>query len=308
MKETIKIVILSRDRPQYLKESLDSVLNQKYSGVKLKIVVSDNSEGDKVNELIKRHYVDSDIEYIRRDPPISLRAHFQVIISECQEKYVVLFHDDDVMRPNYIKTIYPFIQKEGIAAVGCNSFIFNSDISKTVGRMHKFNSVKTFIDENDFLSSYMPWSAGGIAPFPCYMYKTEFLKKVKLKKISREDNFSDTLMLSAFTEYGSIIWVPDFLMYYRVHDSNEHLKLYTVDNIAVLNRMFHNGLRKDTDLMPMRFNYLLIWLLRQDKKNIFSWRNKIIFKYLFFNSFHLVRKKNFWKSFSNRFIKKYFLK
>ena len=135
------------------------------------------------------------------------------------------------------------------------------------------------------------------------IYKTKFLKKVKLKRISKEDSFSDTLMLSAFTEYGSIVWVPNFLMDYRAHASNEHLKLYTVDNIAVLNRMFHNGLRKETDLMPMRFNYLLIWLKRQDKKNIFSWRNKIIFKYLFFNLFCLVWKSNFWKSFYNRYIK-----
>jgi len=219
-----------------------------------------------------------------------------------------LFHDDDIMHPNYIETMLPNIQKKDVAAVCCNSYVFNNDISRTTGEMHNYKSVKTFTNENDFLGSYVPWSRGGIAPMPGYIYKTEFLKRVELKRISKEDNFSDTLMLSAFTEYGSIVWVPDFLMYYRVHDSNEHLKLYTVDNIAVLNRMFHNGLRKDTDLMPMRFNYLLIWLLRQDKKNIFSWRNKIIFKYLFFNSFYLVRKKNFWKSFSNRFIKKYFLK
>jgi|SaaInlStandDraft_4_1057021.scaffolds.fasta_scaffold25480_2 cellulose synthase/poly-beta-1,6-N-acetylglucosamine synthase-like glycosyltransferase len=308
MKDIVQIVILSRDRPKYLKQTVDSVLNQKISREKFEIIISDNSDKDDVKEMIGQDYSNANLKYIRRSPSVSLMKHFQLVISECDATYAVLFHDDDIMHPNYIETMLPNIQKKDVAAVCCNSYVFNNDISRTTGEMHNYKSVKTFTNENDFLGSYVPWSRGGIAPMPGYIYKTEFLKRVELKRISKEDNFSDTLMLSAFTEYGSIVWVPDFLMYYRVHDSNEHLKLYTVDNIAVLNRMFHNGLRKDTDLMPMRFNYLLIWLLRQDKKNIFSWRNKIIFKYLFFNSFYLVRKKNFWKSFSNRFIKKYFLK
>jgi cellulose synthase/poly-beta-1,6-N-acetylglucosamine synthase-like glycosyltransferase len=303
MKGIVQIVILSRDRAEYLKQTIDSVLNQKTSIEGIEIIVSDNSNKDDVMEMIHQDYSSNNIKYIRRSPSVSLMKHFQLIISECRNEYTVLFHDDDIMHPNYIETMLPYMQKEGVAAVGCNSFIFNNDISKTVGEMHKFKSVKTFIDENDFLSSYMPWSAGGIAPFPCYMYKTEFLKKVKLKRISREDNFSDTLMLSAFTEYGSIIWIPNFLMYYRVHASNEHLKLYTVDNIAVLNRMFHNGLNKNTSLMPMRFGYLLIWFQRQDIKNIFSWRNRIIFKYLLSKSFYLVFRRGIWKSFYNRYIK-----
>jgi glycosyltransferase involved in cell wall biosynthesis len=44
MKETVQIVILSRDRPKYLEESLDLVLNQNLSKVAVKVIVFDNSE------------------------------------------------------------------------------------------------------------------------------------------------------------------------------------------------------------------------------------------------------------------------
>jgi len=307
MEEKIQIVILSRDRPGFLRQTIDSVLNQKILFGAVEIIISDNSNKDDVSEMINRDYSNANLKYVRRSPSVSLMKHFQLVISECDAKYTVLFHDDDIMHPNYIKTMLPVIQKKGVAAACCNSFIFNSDISKTVVEMHNFKSVKIFTDENDFLASYIPWSSSGIAPLPGYIYKTEFLKKVKLKKISKV-NFSDTLMLNEFIQYGSIVWVPNFLMYYRIHASNVHLTLHTVDFISVLNRMSKNGLSKDTFLMPMRFNYLLIWLLRQDKKNIFSWRNRIVLKYLFFNSFYLMCKKNFWKSFYNRYIKKHFSK
>lgn len=303
MRDIVRIVILSRDRPEYLRETIDSVLRQKMSNKKYEIVISDNSVKNDVQRMIERDYSNYDIKYTRRIPSLSLMRHFQVIISECDSEYTVLFHDDDVMHPDYLKIMIPFIRRENVAAVGCNSSVFTDEISSPDGELHHFKSVKTFINENDFLLSYMPWS-GGIAPMPSYIFKTEYLKEVEFKRISREDNFSDTLMLSSVLEYGSIVWVPDLLMHYRVHASNEHMKLYTVDNIAVLNRMHRNGLDKNTSLMPMRFSYLLIWFLRQDIKNIFSWRNKIIFKFLFFNSFRLALTKNFWISFSNRFFKK----
>ncbi len=302
MKETIKIVILSRDRPQYLKESLDSVLNQKYSGVKLKIVVSDNSEGDEVNELIKRHYVDSDIEYIRRDPPIPSRAHFQIIISECQEKYVVLFHDDDVMHPNYIKTISPFIQKEGVVAVSCNAFLCENGISKSKNKSHYFTSCKRFDNEKDFLEQYLLGSCG-VAPFPGYIYQSNFLKKISLAPLPGAKYF-DVILLSTILRYGLILWIPDSLMYYRIHDSNDSNFEDVAGRMALLNYMSKQGLDKNRGpLLMSRFIFWLKWILERDKRSILLWRNRIVFKFLFIKLFYLASELFFWKKLFN-FIKK----
>jgi hypothetical protein len=38
-------------------------------------------------------------------------------IFECEEKHMVMFHDDDMMHPDYVETMFPFIQKEGVSAV-----------------------------------------------------------------------------------------------------------------------------------------------------------------------------------------------
>jgi hypothetical protein len=35
---------------------------------------------------------------------------------------MVMFHDDDMMHPDYVETMFPFIQKEGVSAVGCMHF------------------------------------------------------------------------------------------------------------------------------------------------------------------------------------------
>jgi hypothetical protein len=66
--------------------------------------------------MIERDYPSHNFEYICRNPPVSAIQHFQLTIFECEEKHMVMFHDDDMMHPDYVETMFPFIQKEGVSA------------------------------------------------------------------------------------------------------------------------------------------------------------------------------------------------
>jgi hypothetical protein len=213
------------------------------------------------------------------------------------------------MHPDYVETMLPFIKEEGLAGVGCNTFFFKKDFKKSeISKPHKFKIPVKFTSEKDFLEQNIPGNSG-VAVFPGYMYSTECLKRIKLDNILEKGRLSDVLMLNSLLEYGAIIWIPDLLMYYRIHGSNYSKNLYTTEQISVFNRMAYSGLDKNTDLVPMRFTYLFQWLLAQDIKNIFLWKNRIVFKYLFFKSFFLMSKIHFWKSLlNNRFMKAPFLK
>ncbi len=309
IKDTIRIVVQSRDRPKYLKHTVNSVLNQNPSVAKYNIVISDNSDTDEVEEMVNLNYSNNNLVYIRRIPSLSPLEHLKLIISETNEEYVVLFHDDDIMHSNYIETMLPFIQKKGIAAVGCNEYIFKNDFTKSLrAKPHSFKKPHILVSEKEFLEQYIP-SNSGVCVFPGYMYNTALLKKIKLNNVRRSDGVSDVLMLNSLLEYGSIVWIPDYLVYYRLHDSNDGNNLYTTDHITLLNRMSCNGLDKDSIAATMRFNYLFQWFLAQDIKNIFLWKNRVIFKYLFYKSFYLMRKWHLWKSLlNNRYIKNKFLK
>lgn len=307
---TIQVVILSRDRPDYLKEAIQSVLSQRLLAAKVKVIVSDNSENDKVREMINQYYFNSDLEYIKRDKSMLFSEHFQLVISECKEKYVVVFHDDDIMHPDYIETMSLCIQKEGVAAVGCNSYIFSNDIVGAKPKPHSFNSLKTFNSKKDFLRQLLP-GGSWIAPFPGYMYKTALLKMNKLSDIPAPSIYSDMdpLMLNALLDYGPIVWVPDFLMYYRLHNSNLSNSLHMPVRIDVLNCMARNGLSKDSvPVIILRCGYWLKWLSMQGIKNIFSWKGRVVLKYLFFKSFFLVFKLTFWKVIFNKHTINFFFK
>ena len=77
MKGIIQIYILARDRPKYLKEAIESVLNQK-TKEKIEIIVSDNSENNTVGQIVSQYFSNKKLKYIKRSPPLSAIKHFQL--------------------------------------------------------------------------------------------------------------------------------------------------------------------------------------------------------------------------------------
>ena len=66
MTTSLQIYIMSRDRPDYLINALDSVISQVTVNIKLDIIVSDNSETDEVEKIVSDLYQNSNITYVRR--------------------------------------------------------------------------------------------------------------------------------------------------------------------------------------------------------------------------------------------------
>lgn len=302
-----QIVILSRDRPEYLKQSINSVLNQNRGLVKFELIVSDNSEGTGVERMIGENYESDSFKFITRRPALSSREHFQAVISELSGEYAVLFHDDDIMHPDYFRVMSLFVSEKNqtISAVGCNAYFFKNEALKYKKKMHGFEYIKSFNSRKDFLTQYL-FGTGGKAPYSGYMYNTKFLKKISIASLPCGKH-GDVTLLSSLLDHGAILWLPAPLMHYRMHDSNDNNVYSAPNRICLLNYMAKSGLNRKDDLMVLfRCDFWYKWFLEQDIKNIFLWRNKIVFKFLFFKSLYFMNKVIFWRGLAAR-VKKDFL-
>jgi hypothetical protein len=54
-------------------------------------------------------------------------------------------------------------------------------------------------------------------------------------------------------KYGLIVWLPDTLMYYRIHDENDSNIEDTVGGIALLNYIAKKGIGKNQDCYKSMF-------------------------------------------------------
>lgn len=303
MIDTVQIVILSRDRPVFLKEAINSALLQNKAMVKIKIIVSDNSEKNDVFDLMKECYLKKRVEYVRRSPPVSAKEHFQVVISELNTKYAVLFHDDDILHPDYIKKIIPFLLSDNISAVGCNAFLFNNDVSDSVKEMHKYKVVQRFATEKEFLERYLIGS-GGIAPYPGYIYNTKLLKRVSFDLLTGGKH-SDVVLLSSLLNHGLILWIPESLMFYRIHNSNDSAIENIANRLSLLRYMFSKGVDKASyPVLLYKYVFWLKWMHQQQGLfpiNILKWRYRIVAKYIFYKTIKILFSLFFWKAIMRRY-------
>ena len=170
LKQNIQFYILSRNRPDYLRVTLDSLLKQNHSLIKFEIIISDISDNDDVCRMIDRDYTQKNIKYIKRNEFVSLMRHMQLVVSELDSEYVVIFHDDDILHPDYMNVMSSFLNNSDNSVIGCNAVNFKDNILDTKNfqnsklRIKNLSSDITFYNEKDFLERYLPGN-GGSAPF-----------------------------------------------------------------------------------------------------------------------------------------------
>ena len=102
----ISVVIPTRCRPETLKASLKSAVNQDFDDYE--IVVSDNISGDQTEEIVKSF--DSDkIRYINPGKRLSMCDNWEFALSHVRGEYVIFIGDDDAVMPGGLKKLAQFI-------------------------------------------------------------------------------------------------------------------------------------------------------------------------------------------------------
>jgi glycosyltransferase involved in cell wall biosynthesis len=253
MATKVTVVILSRNRLKLLTECLKSILAQKSNDYN--ILVSENSETNIIYDYIKQHFVD--VKLIKR-ANLSAEEHFNAVISECQTEFLVIFHDDDVMYPEYIDHMLKIlVNNDDYSAVACNAFI-NRNNRRTYQNFFYHSSV-CIKSQKDLIQTYCKFGFSKPAPFPGYMYRVESLKKLIIKsKVAGK--YTDVVMLLELLKKGKIFWLSDRLMEYRIHPNNDSGVECISDRKKLVN--YFSNILSDTDQLNMLNKYRLKYLIR----------------------------------------------
>lgn len=317
-KKIIQVYILSRNRPVYLRVTLDSLLKQNHSLIKFEIIISDSSDNDNVCKMVNEDYAQKNIKYIRRSGVTSHMSHTQLVVSELNSEYSVIFHDDDILHQDYMSEMSSFLNNNNnnIVAVGSNCMNFKDDIlnpknvlNSKLGIRNLSSPIK-FNNEKDFLGRYLPGN-DGIAPLPSYMYRTKHLKEVMFKfpfRIGKpkEPSHADVLMLSSLLKYGAIVWIDKPLIYYRIHSSNLSVNESIPERLALFNYMKKKGIEKhSTDLILFRVLFWVKWILQQENLSfkIINWRYRIVILSVLLKIIKISIRWDFWKILFKRLLK-----
>lgn len=214
----IQVYIPTHNRADFLKECVDSVLKQEYDS--FQIIISDNSTNNDTEKVFS-NLKNPKLIYKRRKA-CSANEHFNLMIKEATADYFMMFHDDDVMLPNMLKVYSKYIERYKIQkplAIGANAFLIKE--TTTTNKKFRRNLKKQILVTNQDDLSELYLRKNTIVPFPGYIYSNKIKEKGVIFNGDLCGKYADVAMLLNIASKGSILNIPEVLMYYRTHNNND---------------------------------------------------------------------------------------
>jgi hypothetical protein len=198
-----------------------------------RLVVSDNSTDDRLyTELTKRY---PGVE-VRRRENMDVIRHMQINIEEADTEFVILFHDDDLVDPEFCARMLELADRYPQAvAWASNARIIGVGRSATdiAFETERGRNDVVLATPADLLSRYLSRYPRGFALFPSYMYRRTLVRTLPPNG-SDGGKYSDVAWLMRIASRGTIVWTGTPLMTYRLHGENDGMLESLRDRLRML--------------------------------------------------------------------------
>jgi len=268
---SLGIFILCHNRPEEAKQAIHSVLNQR--NLNFVLTVSDNSSDDIVEEMVRANF--PTVNYVRRLPMLPSIEHFNRCIDDVTTDYFCLFHDDDLMGPDFVHEMrQAAVTYPHAIGLGCNAVIEVFGRPQPAPSFLAREEYETIYGANDLATRYFSRSQSGIAPFPGYLYNTQLVGAQRL--FADGGKYTDVTWLLELTRKAALVWIRQPLMTYRMHSGNDGNIESRRDRLRFLSYLKYNrSWLGDEILQDYRCSFVYKTLLRTENTEKNSNRFKI---------------------------------
>jgi glycosyltransferase involved in cell wall biosynthesis len=257
----VSIVLPTYNGSRYIRQSIDSCLNQTYRNIEL--IVVDDCSTDNIAEIVKS-YSDPRVRYVRNEKNQRLPQSLNIGFAQSQGEYVTWTSDDNIYAPEAIEKMLAFLMKHRHDFVFCDYYFFNDDDLNhpTLVQLpdkvafHKINPVRA-----------------------CFLYT----RKVK----DAVGDYDPAMELAEDYEY----WIrvskkfkmhhyPKPLYYYRVHQAQLYTsRIWEVEVMKFLVRLKH-------DIANIHQVTLNLVALMAEKRRLFFVLNRTLIRVFFSRKIH----------------------
>lgn len=213
MEEKIDIILATYNTHiPYLKEQIDSILNQTYQNIHL-IISDDNSPNKEIQEILKQYEKqDKRITIYLQEKNKGYIKNFEFLLKKSESNYIMFADHDDIWYPQKVEKSIETLKKENVDLVYCNA--------------NQINEKGEIIHESYLTYKNVPCIQGkdNLAISRCIGIGCSqiFTKEVKQKMLPFTDQVMAHDWLAAFVanEGKGIFCIQEPLLGYRLHNTN----------------------------------------------------------------------------------------
>ena len=215
MDKLVTIFVLTYNRPDFLAQCLESIRNQTFRD--FRVVVLDNAS-EKDNVPLIEQFHDLELEYVRHPRNLLATGNFRIAWSQAGDsKYLMIFHDDDVMHPRLIEEDVAVLETdEQLAWVASSYTTFE-------GQPPSFHPVQVtkhrIFDYSEIAREII---RGVMFCFSSVLYRASLTPTVDYDDlVSRHSIYADRPLLLRLAAQGKCALIDEPLVLYRQHPNQD---------------------------------------------------------------------------------------
>lgn len=243
--DDIQIFIATHNRAEYLKESIESILNQTVHVDE--ITVLDNESTDNTEEVVKS-YSQKGVKYVKTT---GFLGNFNKGKELASKAYCMIFHDDDILHPEYLEFVLELLNKYDNVSLIATKFkeFWDNKKPKIISIPKK--DYYFFQTQNDFVK-YM-YFVERVA-YANAIYRTKELKQYDLE-YDKYSKFNDWPFMMKFTATGNSIIINEPMVYSRFHigqDSQTFVNTHSIDQCINWVKFFNDIFTNNNDYESLK--------------------------------------------------------
>lgn len=302
--EQIDIILATYNGEKYLKEQLDSILNQTYTNFRL--LISDDCSQDSTKEILKEYEKkDNRIKVFFQEKNLGYVKNFEFLLTKVESSIYALSDQDDIWNKDKVEKSYNRLKEENADLVFTDLEMIDEEGKTIKNSFNDYMKLSRKIERtlNSYELEYLYNCVTGCT----ILAKTEMLKKILPIPKTSKHIIHDYWIAIITTLNGRVTYLKEPTIKYRQHSQNqiganhtvykfdkfEEVRNHLIDvKLGVFGVYVENKEKFPEELQEQNKEAYNYFRNLQQIKNI-NFRNLKIFKKLYKNETFKYRLENF---------------
>ena len=270
--DLVSVCIPCYNQPQYIKQAIDSVLNQTYKNIE--IIISDDSNNDETEKIINETHYPPNVIYSKNHSNLGRVKNYRKLLYDLSKgKYVLMLDGDD------------FLLDNNFIDIAIKKFNNDKNVILVAGGVVKYDELSNKYEEIKVCQTDVVFRGKNVFENPQFLACHQ--SSIYIRELSLALNFynyesigSDSESLYRYYLMGDIVYLKNVVSCWRIHKNNStfirnvQLQLLELDFINSIFSFASNYIHAET-LKKWRsflyYNMLLhIFSLIKSKKRIYK--------------------------------------
>lgn len=218
MNEKIDVLLATYNGEKYLREQIDSILNQTYSNIRL--VISDDCSKDNTREIIKEYEEKDDriVSYFH-EKNLGYVKNFEFLLTKVENDIYMLSDQDDVWLPTKIEHTYNKMVETNADLVFTDLEVVDENLKMMYPSFNDYMKLSRKIKKykTDYRLQYLYNCVSGCT----LMSKKKFLDMILPIPTQSKYAIHDTWIATAIANNGKVEYLDEKTILYRQHGNNQ---------------------------------------------------------------------------------------